>query len=580
MRKTLFAFTTVLSIICISISISYSEYYWAKTYGGTGTDVAESIIKTTDGGFLVSGIANHVGPGEFDWSITKVSSDGEIIWQKTFSGSIGSLWSQSLQQTTDGNYIVTGYTESFGAGETDAWILKFDSGGEILWQKAYGGSSNNVLRSIQQTADNGYITVGSNGDVLVMKLHSNGDIMWQKTYGANGGESGASILQTSDGGYIIAGGTSSFAIGDMDNTDTFVLKLNNAGDVSWVKTYNKGGWDSGYYIHEVQGEGYILGGETFSLDGWVYRLLKLDYSGNVVWDKRYGPADWGPYSFEHTSDGGYIICGGHAGPLGLVVKVDSSGNVEWNKTYDSQEYLTINSIRQTTDGSFMLAGFARFGPSEPGDALILKVDSDGDISGCNMIGIDDLFYSEETTTPEDVVFTAQSSTPTITDTTIVFQNTLVVTSDVCCYDDASDTDQDGIGDACDTCPLHPNSPLLGICFQGMWGKTCLSDEECSTGTLGRCSMDQTDNIRCDCKSNFDCDYDVDGSDAARFKADFGRSLFSNPCISQNPCDGDFECDGDVDGTDAADFKKYFGVTPFSGYCLACVDGVYQYDCSY
>ena len=143
-----------------------------------------------------------------------------------------------------------------------------------------------------------------------------------------------------------------------------------------------------------------------------------------------------------------------------------------------------------------------------------------------------------------------------------------------------DTDADGISDDQDTCPLHPNSPILGICLRTMWGKTCLSNEECGTSGLALCSMDQSDNIDCDCKSNFDCDYDVDGTDAARFKADFGRSLFSYPCISQDTCNGDFECDGDVDGTDAADFKRYFGISPFSGYCLACVDGVYQYSCSY
>jgi hypothetical protein len=143
-----------------------------------------------------------------------------------------------------------------------------------------------------------------------------------------------------------------------------------------------------------------------------------------------------------------------------------------------------------------------------------------------------------------------------------------------------DFDADGVGDACDTCPLHPNSPVVGICVGafGLRGKSCVSNEECGSG--GVCCTNQSCASGCDCKSNFDCDYDVDGTDAARFKADFGRSLFSNPCISQDICNGDFECDGDVDGTDAADFKKYFGISPLGGYCLSCVDGVYQYSCSY
>jgi hypothetical protein len=143
-----------------------------------------------------------------------------------------------------------------------------------------------------------------------------------------------------------------------------------------------------------------------------------------------------------------------------------------------------------------------------------------------------------------------------------------------------DTDADGIADDGDTCPLHPNSPILGICVGafGLRGKTCVSNDECGSG--GVCCMNQSCASACDCKSNFDCDYDVDGMDASRFKADFGRSFFNNPCISQDTCNGDFGCDGDVDGMDAADFKKYFGVSPLGGYCLSCVDGVYKFSCSY
>jgi hypothetical protein len=145
-----------------------------------------------------------------------------------------------------------------------------------------------------------------------------------------------------------------------------------------------------------------------------------------------------------------------------------------------------------------------------------------------------------------------------------------------------DTDADGISDDEDTCPLHPNSPVLGICVGvgSPWGKTCVSEEECGTGSLASCCMNQSCSPGCDCKSNFDCDGDVDGTDGARFKADFGRTLFSNPCNSQDTCNGDFDCDGDVDGTDGADFKRYFGRGPLGGYCISCVDGVYQYSCSY
>jgi len=141
----------------------------------------------------------------------------------------------------------------------------------------------------------------------------------------------------------------------------------------------------------------------------------------------------------------------------------------------------------------------------------------------------------------------------------------------------ADSDADGIPDHEDTCPLHPNSPTLGICMRS--GNTCLSDDDCNGG-LDVCCMNQACSPACDCKSNFDCDGDVDGTDGSRFKANYGRNQFNNPCTSQDTCNGDLECDGDVDGTDAADFKRYFGVGPLGGYCISCVDGVYQYSCSY
>ena len=131
----------------------------------------------------------------------------------------------------------------------------------------------------------------------------------------------------------------------------------------------------------------------------------------------------------------------------------------------------------------------------------------------------------------------------------------------------------------DNCAEIPNGPNVGTCTSGNIGEPCLSSDTCGTG--GVCSMNQEDiyppqtndiGDACDCEGNFDCDEDVDGSDASSFKADFGRNSFSNPCTSGNPCNGDFDCDSDCDGTDAARFKADFGRSSFNNPCPACVMG--------
>ncbi|MDI6733382.1 MAG: hypothetical protein QME16_05630, partial [Planctomycetota bacterium] len=162
----------------------------------------------------------------------KLTSTGSIDWQKTYGGT-GSDSAQSIQQTSDGGYIVAGVTQSFGTGSADFWVLKLTSTGSIDWQKTYGGTGYDRANSIQQTADGGYVVAGNttsfgagSNDFWVLKLNNDGTVAWQKTYGGTGGETANSIRQTADGGYIVAGNTPSFGAG---SADFWVLKLNPDG---------------------------------------------------------------------------------------------------------------------------------------------------------------------------------------------------------------------------------------------------------------------------------------------------------------------------------------------------------------
>src|SRR3989338_1568276 len=233
--------------------------FWAKTYGGTGQDSASFIQQTSDGGYIVLGVIFNDATRKKYFLVLKLNSDGTVAWQQKAYGETGYEYANSIQQTSDGGYIMAGIGIDFDRIDSDFLVLKLNSDGRIAWQKTYGGTGGDHANSIQQTSDGGYIVVGgSNGgnkDVLVLKLNSDRTVAWQKTYGGTGEMYAYSIQQTSDEGYIVAG---SFAIGF--NMDLWVLKLNSDGTVVWQKTYGGTGYDYTNSIQQTSDGGYIVAG--------------------------------------------------------------------------------------------------------------------------------------------------------------------------------------------------------------------------------------------------------------------------------------------------------------------------------
>ena len=232
------------------------------------------------------------------------------MWNKTFGGTKGD-YAYSVQQTLDGGYIIGGYTESYGTGSGDVWLVKTDSHGNEMWNQTFGGADQNRRSCVQQTTDGGYIIAGytesygaGQGDAWLVKTGSNGNEMWNKTFGGTKVDGGRSVQQTTDGGYTIAGYF--------------------AGDV--------GHWD--------------------------FWLVKTDSNGNKRWDRIFGGAGYDvAQSVQQTTDGGYIIAGcidGYPEPRGAVVKIDSSGNEMWNGTFGSE---CTKSVQQTKDGGYIIAGY-------------------------------------------------------------------------------------------------------------------------------------------------------------------------------------------------------------------------------
>jgi len=193
---------------------------FCKAIGGPESESGSSLIQTSDGGYAIAGITTSFGAGRGDAYVVKLDANGNLLWTKTIGGESDD-WGNSLIQTSDGGYVIAGYTKSFGAGDWDVYVVKLDANGNLQWTKTIGGPNYEEGRSLIQTSDGGYAIAGTTRsfgagglDVYVVKLDAHGNLQWTKTIGGPDREEGNSLIQTSDGGYAIAGKTQSFGAGE------------------------------------------------------------------------------------------------------------------------------------------------------------------------------------------------------------------------------------------------------------------------------------------------------------------------------------------------------------------------------
>ncbi len=415
---------------------------WQKSFGGAADDFPVSIQQTSDNSYIISGkstsldgdvTGNH---GSYDYWVVKTDASGTIIWQKSLGGTAEDD-GFAIQQTSEGGYIVCGYSVSNDGDVSghnlpifypDAWVVKLTATGTITWQKCLGGVQADYAFDIKEasggyamvgfTLDRGYKSGYSNvQDYWFVKLDGTGNTAFQIITGASSGDDyGYSSQQTLDGGYVMIGFSSS-TNGDVTSVhsanDIWVVKTNSTGIIEWQKTLGGSGNDTAYHIKQTRDGGYIIAGQTALKDDatnypyppltdcWV---VKLDAVGNISWQKTFGGngSDLAR-DIVQTTDDGYIIAGtttsndgvvsgNHGATDYWVVKLDPTGNITWQKCLGGSSYDNAKTIRQTSDGGYIVGGETYSNDGDVSgnhggyDYWIVKLDAAGSINWKKIMG--------------------------------------------------------------------------------------------------------------------------------------------------------------------------------------------------
>ncbi len=336
---------------------SNGDTVWTNTYGEHGDDFCKTIQKTSNNEYLIAGLTNSMGGDGTDILLIKTDSNGVLLWSKVYGG-LGNESAMSVEVTADNCYLIAGYTESFGAGLEDMFILKVDAAGDFLWNKTFGGANDDFANSIKKTTDGGYIITGASNsfstnsdyDVYLVKIDYNGNKLWSKVIGDSNDNFGNMGLQAVDGNLMVAGSSSSLSNG----SDIFIINTDGNGDIVFSKILNSVLNEVANSLIQVTDGQFVLVGtiETVNHDSTILDssvskdslitapeqtinlgicVIKFDKFGDIAWTKKYGTnGDFNGYDVIETCGGGYFITG-TVNPIGTknfdtyLIKTNSDG---------------------------------------------------------------------------------------------------------------------------------------------------------------------------------------------------------------------------------------------------------------
>lgn len=360
---------------------------WDVAFGGTAKDWAYAMTGTADGGLCTAGRTASKGAGLEDAWIVRVDGHGKLLWDRTFGGSAIDR-ARAVIETRDGVLVVAGATESKGAGEFDAWVLKLDPRGELIWERHFGGRATDWASAVVETQDGGLAvaaytqtTADDPFDFWVFKLDTDGELLWEHRLGGPKTDWANAITETTDESLVVVGHTESRGAG---GADWWVIKLSADGEPQWERTFGGKARDYASAVTAATDGGIVLAGLTESVGagGVDSRIIKLDPAGNILWDRIVGGAgdDWARAVIE-TSDGGHAVAGytisTGAGLYDVwALRLDAQGTLLWERTFGGTANEWARALVETQDGGLAIAGDTWSKGAGQSDVWVIKVAGD------------------------------------------------------------------------------------------------------------------------------------------------------------------------------------------------------------
>ncbi len=435
-KRILFCFSLFVFHFSLFTRLNAQQKTWAVQLKSVNLVAQGSVIaQTKDGGYIAGGNTQTIYSNIWYSYIVKLDSNGNMQWSNPI-GAISNYeyppggYCSSIIQARDGGYAISGYQDLYGESLPNFYIMKLDSDGNSLWAKTIGGIRGDIGYSMVQAIDGGYAIAGSassfflpDTEVYVVKLNSVGNVQWTKTIGGTRDNEGYSIVQTKDKGYAITGKTNAYGAGGYD---VYVVKLDSSGNLQWTKTIGGRKNEQGNSIIESRDGGYAITGNTYSFNDTIYGdvyIIKLDSAGSLKWTRTVGGTnlDVGE-SIVQTKEGDFAIGGytssyGSGGNNVYFIKFDSLGNLKATHTYSGPGTVQGNSLIQTKNGGYAIGGYSS---ASYGYMYLLGLDSAG--NNCEASGTGGIIDSGGVISSGGRITTSDSGRVGIGDTGVLSNN--------------------------------------------------------------------------------------------------------------------------------------------------------------